>query len=235
MNRAFKSVCMLLMVCVGSCALAMGEDDPLLTMVRIDKLEVAPDETRVPQRLEADAWVGHDLNKLWLKTELEREGSETESAEMQLLFSRAVSPYWDIQAGWKRDFQPTPQADWFALGVQGLAPYYFETDATLFAGSSGRVSLELDAEYELLFTQQWILSPELELTLNGYNDEDTGQGSGLSSVEFGLRLRYEIRRELAPYVGVHWEKTFGNTASFARREGSDTSETQFVVGIKAWF
>ena len=170
-----------------------------------------------------------------LSLRLEREGSETESAEMQLLFSRAVSPYWDIQAGWKREFQPTPRNDWFALGVQGLAPYYFETDATLFAGSSGRVSLELDAEYELLFTQQWILSPELELTLNGYNDEDTGQGSGLSSVEFGLRLRYEIRRELAPYVGVHWEKTFGNTASFARREGSDTSETQFVIGIKAWF
>lgn len=235
MNTLLRPVLPLALIGSASGVLAMGDDDPLLTMVRVDKLEVAVDEARVPQRLEADAWIGRDLNKLWLKTELEREGSETEQADIQLLLSRAISPYWDLQAGWKHDFQPTPSKDWLALGVHGLAPYYFETDATLFVASSGRTSFEVEAEYELLFTQQWILSPEIELTFNGYNDEATGQGSGLASAEFGLRLRYEIQREFAPYIGINWEKAFGNTASYKRQEGADTSDTQFVIGVRAWF
>ncbi|MEP1594179.1 MAG: copper resistance protein B [Halieaceae bacterium] len=235
MSTCLKRAFWLLFLSSASTAMAMGDDDPMLAMVRIDRLEVGVGETHTPQRLEADAWLGHDLHKLWLKAELEREGGETESAEMQLQITRAIAPYWDLKLGWKRDFQPTPQKDWLAFGAQGLAPYFFETHAEFFLGASGRASFEFDAEYELLFTQRWILSPEVELSLNGYNDESTGQGSGLSSAELGLRLRYEIRREFAPYIGVHWEKSFGNTASYKRREGADTSDTQLVVGLRAWF
>ena len=226
---------LLLLAMLPASVLAMGEDDPLVGMLRFDKLEIALDEDPVPQRLEAKGWVGYDLNKLWLKSEVEREGGDTESADLELLYGRALSPYWDVQLGWKRDFQPRPQQDWLALGLHGLAPYFFEVDTTLYLADGGRSSLAFMAEYELLFTQRWILSPEIEFDLNGYNDRETGEGSGLASLELGLRLRYEIRREFAPYVGLHWERAYGNTADFARDRGEDIDELQFVVGFRAWF
>ena len=224
-----------LLAVVPACVSAMGEDDPLVGMLRFDKLEIAVDEDPTPQRLEAKGWLGYDLNKLWLKSEVEREGGDTESADLELLYGRALSPYWDVQLGWKRDFQPRPQQDWLALGLHGLAPYFFEVDTTLYLADGGRSSLAFMAEYELLFTQRWILSPEIEFDLNGYNDRETGEGSGLASLELGLRLRYEIRREFAPYVGLHWERAYGNTADFARDRGEDIDELQFVVGFRAWF
>ncbi len=137
--------------------------------------------------------------------------------------------------GLRKDFQPTPSRSWAVLGVQGLAPYLFEVDTAVFLGESGRTALRLEAEYEILFTQRLILSPEIEVNFYGQNDEATGTGSGLSDVEFGLRLRYEIRREFAPYIGVNWFKKFGNTADFSRLEGAEVSDTQIVLGVRAWF
>lgn len=211
------------------------EDDPLLAMLKIDRLEIAVDDSADPLVLEADAWVGYDLNKLWLKTEVEREDGETEHADLELLYGRAISPYWDFQVGWRRDLQPTPRRDWFAVGIHGLAPYHFEVDATLYAGEAGRSAFDLSAEYELMFTQRLVLSPEIELGFNGYNDPQVGAGSGLASVEMGLRLSYEIRREIAPYIGVSWSRQFGRTADFSRAEGGDVSENQVVIGIRAWY
>jgi copper resistance protein B len=135
-----------------------------------------------PLAWEAEAWLGKDLNKLWLKTEGELLKGETEEAELQLLYSRAISPYWDLQLGWRGDMQPTPNRNWAAISLKGLAPYFFEVDASLFIGQSGRTAARLSAEYEMLFTQRLILSPEL------------GIESGLSNISTGLRLRYEIRR-----------------------------------------
>ena len=121
------------------------------------------------------------------------------------------------------------------IGIQGLAPYFFEIDAALFIGSSGRVAARLEAEYEILFTQKLILTPEVEI--NAFSEDDPAQriGSGLSDTELGLRLRYEIRRELAPYIGINWEKKFGTTADYARDDGLGTSDLQLVLGIRAWF
>ena len=121
------------------------------------------------------------------------------------------------------------------FGFQGLLPYYFEVDTALFIGESGRSGLRLGVEYELLFTQKLILTPEIEVNFYGQNDKDLGIGSGLSDVEAGLRLRYEIRREFAPYIGVNWNKSFGNTASFARDDGKDTDDLQWVMGLRIWF
>ena len=232
---AFLSPMVLLLAVWSQLALAMGDDDPLLAMVLIDRLEAGPAEDPVPQRLEAQAWVGYDVNKLWLKSEVEREGGETESADLEVLYSRAIAPFWDAQVGWRHDFKPSPSRDWLAIGFQGLAPYFFEVDSTLYLGGSNRSSFEVSAEYELLFTQRLILSPEVELVFNGYNDEETGAGSGLASAEAGLRLRYEIRREFAPYIGVHWERSYGNTADFVRDEGGSIDDTYFVIGVRAWF
>ena len=215
-------------------AVAMGDDDPLLSMVMIERLEVGAEENDTPQWLEAQAWVGHDLQKLWLKTEVEREGSATESADLELLYGQAVAPYWDLQVGWKRDLQPRPLRDWLAVGFQGLAPYLFELDSTLYLASS-RASLKFEAEYDLLCTQRLVLSPRVEVEFNSYNDERTGAGDGLATSEAGLRLRYEIRREFAPYLGVHWEQSYGDTADFRRAEGEGRGEVFFVVGVRAWF
>ncbi|MCG7898512.1 MAG: copper resistance protein B [Candidatus Thiodiazotropha lotti] len=214
---------------------AGGKDDPLVYKVMIDQLETRITDGSNPLVLEADAWVGYDLHKFWFKTDVERVDGETEEAEIQLLYSRAISPFWDIQAGWRRDIKPKPDRDYLTLAFKGLAPYLFEVDAGLFIGESGRINARLDAEYEYMLTQKWVLSPELSMNLYSKDDEERGIGSGLSDMSLGLRLRYEIRREFAPYIGVNWRKQFGDTADFTEAEDEDTSDTQFVVGIRAWF
>ncbi|WP_029131865.1 copper resistance protein B [Sedimenticola selenatireducens] len=220
---------------LSTAVMASGEDDPLLYKVMIDKLEVRSTDGPDPLVLDADAWIGYDLNKFWFKTEVEVTDGRIEEAEVQFLYSRAIAPFWDFQAGWRHDIRPKPERDYLALGFKGLAPYLFEVDAGLFIGESGQVGARLDAEYEYLFTQKLILSPEIEMNFYSKDDEEVGVGSGLSDMELGLRLRYEIQREFAPYIGVNWTKKFGQTADFARDEGEDTSDVQFVIGIRAWF
>ena len=215
--------------------LADGKDDPLLTKVLIDQFEKRNTDGSDPWVLDGQAWIGKDLQKLWIKAEVEKVNSETEEAELQALYSHAIAPYWDVQFGLRQDFQPSPSRSWAVFGIQGLAPYFFEVDTALFIGESGRTALRLEAEYELLFTQRLILTPEIEVNFYGKNDKGLGIGSGLSDVEAGLRLRYEIRREFAPYIGVNWNKSFGNTADFARDEGQDTDDLQWVIGLRAWF
>ena len=214
---------------------AASEDDPVLTKVMIDQLEVRATDGLDPWVIDAQAWIGQDLNKFWLKLEGEYLDGKTEEAEVQALYSRAVAPYWDLQLGWRHDIRPEPSRDWLAIGFEGLAPYWFEIDAAAFIGESGQLGVRLEGEYEWMLTQRWVLSPEMELNLHTRNDERTGTGSGLSDLELGLRLRYEIRREFAPYVGVNWTRKFGNTADFARAEGEDTNDVQIVAGVRVWF
>lgn len=210
-------------------------DDPVLTRVIIDQFEMRNADDANPTALEAQAWIGKDLNKLWLKTDIERRDGETEEAELQALYSRALAPFWDIQMGMRYDAKPTPARTWGVIGVQGLAPYWFEIDTALFIGESGRTAARVSAEYELLFTQKLILTPSVEVNVYGQTDAETGTGSGLSDANAGLRLRYEIRREFAPYIGVNWNKKFGNTADFAGAKGEAVQDTQLVVGLRAWF
>lgn len=226
---------MAILSALAGSSMAGMEDDPILWMTKIDQLEVRVTEGPDPLVLEGYTWIGKDLNKFWVGFEAEWVDGDTEEAEVELLYSRAIAPYWDFQLGWRHDIQPEPNRDWFAIGFKGVAPYFFEMDADLYVGKSGQVNARLQGEYEIMFTQKLILTPELELNLHTRNDEAVGIGSGFSDLEFGLRLRYEIRREFAPYIGVNWNQKFGNTADFARNEGEDTNDVQFVVGIRAWF
>lgn len=213
---------------------AGGDDDPLLAKLMLEELETGI-ETDAPINFSGQAWVGHDMHKLWFKTEGEYQRRDAQDVELQALYSRPIAPYWDLQLGIRTDIEPSPTRNWAVVGVQGLAPYFFEVDAALFIGEEGRSALRLSAEYELLITQKLILSPEIEMNLYGKDDMDLGIGSGLADMGAGLRLRYEIVREFAPYIGVDWNQKFGNTADFARTEGEDTQETQFVIGLRAWF
>lgn len=216
-------------------AFAAGADDPVLTKVMIDQLEWREADGANPLVLEADAWIGKDLNKLWFKADVERVSGDVEEANLQTLYSRAIAPYWDAQIGWRHDFKPSPSRDWLALGLKGVAPYFFEVDASAFIGESGQAAVNLSGEYEFMFTQRLVLSPEAEVTLYSKDEPNYSIGSGLSSMQAGLRLRYEIRREFAPYVGANWVKKFGGTADYARANGESTSDLQLVAGIRAWF
>lgn len=211
------------------------DDDPLLTKVQLDQLELRQDDGEELWVVEGQAWIGYDRNKLWLKADIEVDDGHTQEAEVQALYSRAISPYWDFQAGVRKDFKPAPDRSWGVIGFQGVAPYEFEVETALFIGEGGRTALRLSAEYEVLLTQRLILTPEFEVNFYGQNDEDVGVGSGLSDTEAGLRLRYEFRREFAPYIGVNWTRKYGNTADFARAERQDTNDWQWVIGIRAWF
>ncbi|MBD2859414.1 copper resistance protein B [Spongiibacter sp. KMU-158] len=212
---------------------AMGEDDPLLVMGKLDQFEIRDTEGDNPRVLAGELWAGYDLSKLWLKLDAERVGGETEELEVQALYSRAISAFWNIQLGARFDDKPEPRRKWAVIGVQGLAPYFFDIDAALFFGEGGQVGLRLETEYEWMLTQRLVLSPDIEINLYGKNDPATEIGSGLADVEVGLRLRYEIRREFAPYIGVNWQKKYGKTADYAA--GGDIEDAQVVIGVSAWF
>lgn len=187
-------------------------------------------------RWEGEAWFGGDLNRLVVKSEGEgsrRDGLE--AAEAQVLYSRAVGPYFNLQAGVRQDFKPTPQRTYATLGAEGLAPYWFDVQGALFLSTQGELLARAEGTYDLRLTQRFILQPRTELNFAAQDTRETGVGSGLSNAELGLRLRYEIRKDFAPYIGVSYDQQFGRTADYSRALGQDPSRTSFVVGIRAWF
>ena len=152
-----------------------------------------------------------------------------------MLWDRVIARWWDVQAGVRHDFSDGPSRTWAAFGVQGLAPYWFEVEATVYVGDDGRSAARLVGEYELLLTQRWVLQPKIELNLYGKEDAANRIGAGLAKADVGLRLRYEIRREFAPYVGIVWTRHFGETADLAREADEKVSGAQFVAGLRIWF
>lgn len=212
-------------------------DEPeRLTFVEADQLEYRAASGKDAFGWEAQGWVGGDYNKVWFKTRGEDvlNGGATR-AELQLLYSRVISAFWDWQVGARYDVKPNPPRGYAVVGIQGLAPYFFDVDAAGFVSDEGEVSARLEAEYELLITQRLIAKPSAEVNLAVHDVEERGVGSGVSAVELGLRLRYEIVREVAPYVGVSWERKVGHTADLARRRGGDPEHAAFVAGLHAWF
>ena len=212
---------------------AAMEDDPTLASVMLNQFE-RTDDNGGDIIINMDAWLGKDLNKFWIKSKLERVDGDLEESELQLLYSRGFARYWDVQLGLKHDFDPSPSRTWVAFGIQGLAPYFFESEITFFAGKNGRTALRADFEYEFMLTQKLILTPEIEVNFYGKDDREVGIGSGLSDMEARLWLRYEFRREFAPYIGVTYAKTYGKTADFARIAGDNDTNTQITLGIRIW-
>jgi copper resistance protein B len=184
---------------------------------------------------DAEGWYGGDDNKAWLRSEGDRIAGTTQNARADLLWDHTLARWWSVQAGGRRDFGAGPGRTWAAIGVQGLAPDWFNTEATFYVGEQGRTAMRLKAEYALLFTQRLILQPEGEANLYGKSDPARQLGSGLAELEIGLRLRYELRREFAPYIGVVWARQFGTTAAYVRQAGGNPHEVRLVAGLRAWF
>ena len=214
----------------------MGEHEPNYIFFQADQFEYRAQDGDDSLKWDAQGWVGGDYEKLWLKTEgAKRIGGKVEDAEAQLLYSRLLTDFFDVQAGVRYDPEPHPRRGYAVLGVQGLAPYYFETDVALFLSNEGELSGRFSAEYELLLTQRLILQPSAEVNLSAQDTKARGIGVGVNDIELGLRLRYELRREFAPYIGVNWERKLGQTADIARRDGEDIDIPSLVAGIRFWF
>ena len=187
-------------------------------------------------RWDGEGWFGGDINRFVVKTEGEgavRGG--VESGEVQALYSRAIGPWFNLQAGVRHDFKPGPSRTYATIGFEGVTPYWFEVEGALFLSDKGDVLGRLEGYYDQRITQNLILQPRVELNFAAQDVPANGIGSGLSDAELGLRLRYEIRREFAPYIGVSWERKIGDSARFARAAGERVQATSLVVGIRTWF
>ncbi|MNO93723.1 Copper resistance protein B precursor [compost metagenome] len=210
-------------------------DKAINGLLVLDQLEYQDADDGSALSWRAKGWLGGDIDRLWLRSEGERVNGVTEDAELQALWGHAINPWWDVVAGVRQDFKPATPQTWAAFGVQGMALYNFEAEITAFIGENGQSALRLEGEYDILLTNRLILQPMAEVNLYGKNDPARGIGSGLANTEVGLRLRYEIVRQFAPYIGVTWNHNYGNSADLARDEDEATNETRFVAGVRMWF
>lgn len=184
---------------------------------------------------DAGAWIGGDINRLVLKTEGEGADGELHDAEVQALYSRAIGPYFDLRAGLRHDITPNPSRTYAAFGVEGLAPYWFDVEAMAYLSDKGDVRARLGASYDQLITQKLVIQPRAELNFAAQDMPAQGVWAGFSEAEFGLRLRYEIRREFAPYIGVKYARKIGKTADFTRARGEKAGAAAVVAGLRVWF
>jgi copper resistance protein B len=182
-------------------------------------------------------WVGNDYNKLFVESEGEYSlnTDEFEEAGVEILYGRTVDKFWDLQVGVRHDLKPNPSRSFLALGFQGLAPQWFEVDATAYLSEDGDVSAKLEAEYELLLTQRLALSPRLEAGFSAQDVPEYETWPGITGITLGCRLMYHFRREFAPYIGVSWSRALGETGHNIDKEGGDVDSAAFVAGVRFWF
>jgi copper resistance protein B len=214
---------------------AMHGENSVFGMLLFERLEAWDASPGTGLAWDAQAWMGTDINRLWVRSEGEQGAGELESAGLELLYGRSVAPWWDVVAGLRHDFKPGRSQDFLAVGVIGMTPYKFELEATAYMGESGRSALRFGLEYETLLSNRLILQPLIEAEFNGRSDEARAIGSGLSTAEAGLRLRYEFTRRFAPYIGISWEKAYGKTAQFRLQDGGDADDMRIVAGLRMWF
>lgn len=185
--------------------------------------------------VDTTTWIGGDIDRLWLRAEAETEDGRVGHANVHALWGHSFSRWWDVVVGVRQDFRPGDPQTMAAVGIQGLAPYWFDVKATAYVGAAGRAEIRLQGEYDLLLTNRLIAQPVAELTIRGKADPARRVGAGLSSIETGVRMRYEIRRELAPYVGLTWTRRLFGTADFARDDHERVSRARLTVGVRTWF
>jgi copper resistance protein B len=210
-------------------------DETVNYFVLVDQLEWRTGNGTNALSLDTRGWVGTDRDRLWFRAEGDSTGGDFADAQTHLFYGRRVWRWWDAVVGVRQDFRPGAPQTWAAVGVQGLAPYRFDVEVTGYVGAAGRAHVRFEVEYELLFTNRLILQPLFEAEIFAKSDPERHVGAGLSTTELGFRLRYELRREVAPYVGVTWNNRWGQTADLAEAAGQDTGGARFVTGLRLWF
>jgi copper resistance protein B len=209
-------------------------DKSINFQVLVDQLEAQFVHGKPGSRWDTKTWIGGDINRVWIKSEGDALDGVLDTAEAQVLYGRSFARWWDLVAGVRYDPRPSPAHTWAAIGVQGIAPYFFDIQATAFIGPSGHTAARLEVEHELLFTQRLVMQSLVELSLSGKDDPDRGVGAGLSTGEVGFRFRYEIKRELAPYGGIVWHKKLFGTGDATRAAGGDAGGWHLVGGLRVW-
>lgn len=212
-----------------------AHDNSIQHYFLLDRLEASNADHGDGLAWKGQGWIGTDLNKLRLRSEGERIDGRTRRADLEVLYGRSVARWWDVVAGIRHEIEPGASQDFVAFGLMGVAPYKFEVEATVYIGQSGQTGARLEAEYDTLLTNRLILQWQAEAELYGQGDAPRGIGSGLNRVEGGLRLRYEFTRQFAPYIGVAWERAYGDAANFRRDEDASIEDTRFVMGLRLWF
>jgi copper resistance protein B len=215
-------------------ATSMNDDAPFGKLL-IDQLEYVDGSDANGGALDGQAYFGKDENKLWLKADGEHTDGHWRDLRTEALWAHALTAFWDTQVGVRHDIGEGPDRTWAAFGMQGLAPYWFDIEATAYVGPSGRTAARFEAEYDVLLTQRLIFTPDVELNAYGQSDRQRQVGAGLSNLEFGLRLRYEFSRQFAPYVGIDWNRRLGNTADLVRAAGESALDRAIVAGVRIWF
>lgn len=206
------------------------------SQMMLDRLEYRMGKGPDAYHWEGEGWIGGDLHRFAVKTEGEGEvGGRLERAEVQALYSRAINPWFNLEAGARQDFGRGPQRSYAVIGIDGLAPYWFEVSAQAFLSDKGDAHLRLEGSYDQRLTQRLILQPAAEVNIAAQDVPQLGIGSGIADIEMGLRLRYEVAREFAPYIGVNWERKLGDTADYARSAGERVTATSLVMGVRLWF
>ncbi len=217
----------LVLISLLSIQIMASNDNMLLHRVAVEKLQIDKNKNK---SWNGHAWVGNELNKIYLYVEGEKENNEKASYMNQLVLSRAILPYWDIQVGVAQEYMSGTKHNWGVVALSGLAPYFFESRALFMFDKDGAAALKLNTSYDALITQKLIFSPDAEVKFYTKDMIDQGVGKGLSSVALGLSLRYEVKREFAPYIGVEYDKNFGNT-----KDINPINDIKGVVGIRFWF
>lgn len=206
------------------------------SLVTVDLLEVGFQKGRDSYRFEGEAFTGGSIHRFGIK--FEGEGAfnrPVDDVELQALYSRAIAPYWNLQAGVRYDINPDPSRTYLVAGVEGIAPYWFKVTAAGFVSNKGEFRARAEVSYDQRITQSLILQPRVEANIAFQDIPAISIGAGLTDFETGLRLRYEIKQEIAPYIGVEWRKQTGATARYTRLAGDDPDTIGFVAGIRIWF
>ena len=210
-------------------------DRAVHAFVLFDHLEWQRDRSASGMSWDTKGWVGGDRSRLWFRTEGHTADGDLGDAGAHLFYGRAVARWWDVVLGVRQDVRPSPAQTWAAFGLQGLAPYWFEVEVTGYVSDRGQTAARLEADYELLLTNRLVLRPLVEANLYGKSNIERGIGAGLSTTDIELRVRYEFRRELAPYIGVTWNHMFGETQDLAEAAGDTVSRVRFVAGVRLWY
>ena len=216
-------------------ALQQTHGDYPLFWFQADRAEVRARDGADGYLWDVQGYYGGTTSRFWFKSE--GEGSfceQIDDVELQALYSRAIGPFADLQAGIRQDL-PGPDTTYAVIGLQGLARYMFEVDGAIFLSHRGDVTARLEAELDQRITQRFILQPRAEVNLAAQDVEELGIGAGIDAIEVGVRLRFEIAREFAPYVGIEQSWRLGRSADLAQASGKDPSVLNFVAGLRFWF
>jgi len=209
-------------------------DEEIFTRLMMNRLEYIDADDEGITRYDTQLWIGKTYSRFVMKAEGDLNKNSLEESKTELLWSRATSKFWDTQLGMRFDNGEGPARQWIALGVQGLAPYWFDVHATAFVGESGRTAIGFEAEYEARVTQRLIFKPRVDINIYGKDDKERGIGKGLSDVTLGLRMQYQFTRQFAPYVGIERKQSFGKTADFLGA-GVDSQDTRWIAGLRFWY